>query len=205
MIRRPIDRRARRILLAPGCPVRPPDNNRNPPYAVGNMAYVNISAIYVLGRSKISGFSLGEAALMGEIGYNHLMTITKNPQTFDHANRSHDAYAIAGYFGPSYFQVFPHTDVTRGRFGYTPRGKSASDSTFGGGCDRCGNISPSIQFTYMNVWIAKVAFNHYWGRDTGIFSPGPNAGLQLSRGRRLYGIKLATNILVGRYVNEQHN
>jgi Protein of unknown function (DUF1302) len=159
-----------------------PDTNRNPLYAVGNMAYVNISAIYVMGRTKF----FRQAFLTGEAGYNHLMKITKNPQVFDR-NRSTDAYAFAGSFQPEYFQVIPDLDISLPiTLGYSPRALSASDATFNGGANRGGNITPGITLTYREVWVGTVKYTHYWGKDTG----GPTAGMQISRGKDFVGLSL---------------
>jgi hypothetical protein len=157
-----------------------PDNNRNTTYPRGNVAYMNLSAIYVLGRTPVFGHSLwGMADFVTELGYNHLMKIsdpgyqfeaeTGLPRNNRDPNRTNDALAIGGQFTASYFQALPHTDIspTLG-FNYAPKGRSASDAAFGAGCDRCGFLNPSVTFTYLNVWIAKVSYTHYWGKDQNV-------------------------------------
>ncbi len=170
-------------------PVATWDLNKHPLWAVGNTFHANFNIMQGLSRNKV----WHSALLLAEVGYNHLMKITRNPAMFDVVNHQTDAIAFSATFVPSWYQVIPRWDVDL-PFGmtYSPKSRGAA-ADLGLGVDRGGNFSPGINLTYAKNWKGSLKYNHYWGKDS-LLVTGPNSGggsgLQFFRGKDFVSITL---------------
>jgi hypothetical protein len=96
----------------------PTDNTDHPGYAVGNTAHVNLSALWTLPATPL----FREATLAGEVAWNRVLKVTKNPAALDpHATRQ--AVALRVVAEPLYRQVIGGLDlgVPIG-LGWSPKG-----------------------------------------------------------------------------------
>lgn len=136
------------------------DNGGNPAYAVGNTAHVNISTLWQVPDTPL----WREATFAGEIAWNRVLKITKNPGAVD-PNATRDAVSMRMVFEPTYRQVMHGLDlgVPIG-LGYTPKG-SRSMALGPGGLppEGGGDFSIGLNGSYLDVWRFTLAYTHYFG------------------------------------------
>jgi hypothetical protein len=143
------------VALAPGVV---PDRD-HPLYPVGNSVHVNVSTLWTLPVTPL----FREASLLGEVAWNRLASITKNPGALA-ANATRDAVAMRFVFTPTYRQVLPGLDVdVPFGVGYAPKGTSSVVSAFGP--NHGGDVSLGVNATYLNVWKASVSMTHFFGSE----------------------------------------
>lgn len=137
------------------------DNDNNPGYAVGKTWHANFSWIASFGPSFISK----EAMFMGEVAWNRLDSIDKNPEQLN-PNCDRDAVGIRMIYTPTYRQVMPGLDLSIPvGLSYFPKGKSSMVSSFGP--DQGGDMSIGINGEYLGVWIIGLRYTHYYGDEEG--------------------------------------
>lgn len=138
------------------------DNSDNPGYAVGRTAHINLSTLWQVPESAL----WREATLAGEIAWNRVMSITKNPGAID-PNATRNAVSLRMIFEPTYRQVMPGLDlgVPIG-VGYTPKG-SRSMALGPGGMPATGggDFSIGLNGSYLDVWRFSLALTHYFGPE----------------------------------------
>lgn len=140
-------------------------------YAVGNSAHLNISAVALFPASML----WDQSSLLAEIGFNRLLSVTRNPQALD-PNATRDAYGLRAIFEPQYFQVLSGWDISVPLgLGYNPRGRSSVVAKFNGGVDKGGDVSLGLKSTYANVW--KLALNYTRFIGSAGLGVGPDAHL----------------------------
>lgn len=138
------------------------DNSGNPAYAVGRTAHINISTLWQAPETPL----WREASLTGEIAWNRVLSITKNPDAVD-PNATRDAVSMRFLFEPTYRQVVPGLDlgVPIG-VGYTPNG-SRSMALGPGGLPATGggDFNIGLNGSYLDVWRFSLAYTHYFGPE----------------------------------------
>ncbi|MDP2679098.1 MAG: DUF1302 family protein [Rhodoferax sp.] len=138
------------------------DNGSNPAYAVGRTAHVNISTLWQVPETPL----WREASLAGEIIWNRVLSITKNPNAVD-PNATRDAVSLRLLFEPTYRQVVPGLDlgVPIG-VGYTPDG-SRSMALGPGGMPATGggDFNIGLNGSYLDVWRFSLAYTRYFGPE----------------------------------------
>lgn len=133
------------------------DNRSHPLYAVGETVHAQVSAIYVLPSTLF----WDSAGLLAEVGWQHLIEITRNGAAFD-ATRRRDAWGFQTVFTPTYFQVLPDLDIDLPlTLSYTPRGKSPLPVF--NGPHKGGVVSAGVSALYRKVWNAGLQFTHFYG------------------------------------------
>ncbi|SCK14582.1 Protein of unknown function [Variovorax sp. HW608] len=145
--------------LAPGV-IAPTNNSNNPAYAVGNTAHMNLNAIWTLPRTPL----FAEGTLMGELGWNRALSVTKNAAALD-PNATRDAWGLRMQVEPMYRQVVGGLDlgVPIG-VGYSPRGsRSMALGPAAWTPDGGGDVTIGLNGTYLDVWRFSLAYTHYFG------------------------------------------
>lgn len=156
------------------------DNKKNSPYAVGNSLHANLSAITIFSASPM----WDAASLVGEIAFNRLLSVTRNPTNplFPNGvlNSTHtrDAWATRMVFQPEYFQVMPGVDlqVPIG-FGYGIAGRSA---VFQVAPEHGGDVSVGVNLDYKKTWRAGLQYIHFVGAAGPAPSLNPATNTQAS-------------------------
>ncbi len=144
-------------VVLPGMPA---DNDDNPRYALGTTYHAQISGTYFLSPS----FLWDAGIILGEVGWQKLSSITKNPGALD-PTRTRDAWGFRFKMEPTYFQVFPGVDlgVPIG-FAYSPRGRSSVNLKFnGGGASEGGDVSIGLNATILPNWKIGLNYINYFG------------------------------------------
>ena len=135
------------------------DNRDHPLYAVGDTIHAQVSAVYILPPWTL----WDSASLLGEVGWQHLAHIGKNPDAFD-PGRRRDAWGLQLVFTPTYYQVLPDLDINLPlALGYTPEGRSPL-AAFNGPHEG-GTMSAGVSGMYRKVWNATVQFTHFYGSE----------------------------------------
>lgn len=146
------------------------DNHRNPAYAVGRTAHINLSTIWDL---PATGFAR-EATLQGEIAWNRLLSVSKNRHALD-ANARRSGLALRMQIEPTYRQVLPGLDLgIPVGIGYSPMGRTAALNA-GFPADKGGDLSIGLSGTYLESTRFKLTYTHYFGAE----------GLQVDSGNNL--------------------
>lgn len=139
--------------------------NSSPLYPVGDTMAGQVSAIYV---SPGIPFDPGGVTMDGEIGFNHVLKVTRNQASIS-AGRSSTAADMAGVITPNYYDVIPN--LTLGfpiGFSYNLYGRSMIDSTENHGT---GNVNFGVTATYKVTWIASLTFKDYLGAASTSLNP----------------------------------
>jgi len=144
------------------------DNDSNAAYAVGNSAHAQVSAIYTLSPNFLSN----ESSIVGEVAWNRLTSITKNPAALD-PGATRDAWGMRVTYEPYYRQVAPGLDISVPvSVSYFPKGKSSVVSSFGP--DKGGDISIGVNGIYQDTWRIGLNYTHFYGpQDTNLY-PNPS-------------------------------
>ena len=138
----------------------PTNNSDNPGYAVGNTAHVNLSMLWQLPATPL----FKEAAMAGEIAWNRVLKITKNPAAVD-PNATRDAASLRFVLEPLYRQALSGLDlgVPIG-LGWSPKGSRSM--ALGPGtlpADGGGDLSIGLNGTYLDAWRIGLSYTHYFG------------------------------------------
>lgn len=145
------------------------DNDKHSLYAVGRSAHLNLSAVYSLPSSSL----YDNAMFVGEIGWNRLLSVTKNGDALT-PNATRDAWGIRFTLEPSYYQVVPGLDISLPLgIGYNPASGSSVVGSFNGGADNGGDISLGINAQYLRNLRFGASYTHYYGdADTVLHNTG---------------------------------
>lgn len=143
------------------------NGTNNPLYAVGKTVHLNLSGIYLLGKSAL----WDGAELLGEIAWNRTLSVDKNPLALD-ANVTRDAAALRMIFTPQYFQVAPGLDISVPiGIGWNPSGRSSAVEKFNGGVRHGGDISIGVKGDYQKKWRMALNYTHYFGKEDAFLTP----------------------------------
>jgi hypothetical protein len=147
------------------------DNNRNPLYAVGKTAHIQVSTITLFGRTAF----WDGAVFLNELAWNRRLSITKNPDALDQ-NTTRDALAFRMILEPQYFQALPGVDLSVPiGFGYNPDGRSSAVFKFNGGTTHGGDLSIGLTANYHNTTKASLNFVHFIGKEDAFLKPNTSA------------------------------
>lgn len=138
------------------------DNSGSPAYAIGNTAHVNVSTLWQVPSTPL----WREATLIGDVAWNRVLKITKNPDAVD-PNATRDAVSMRFVLEPTYRQVIPGVDIgVPIGLGYTPKG-SRSMALGPGGLPASGGGDWSIGLngSYLDVWRFSLAYTGYFGPE----------------------------------------
>lgn len=138
------------------------DNRGNPAYAVGTTAHINLSTIWTLPASALAR----EATLVGEIMWNRVLSVQKNPGAID-PNSTRDAVALRVLLEPTYRQVLPGLDLgIPVGVGYSPKG-SRSRALGPGGLppENGGDLTIGLNASYLDAWRINLAYTHFFGPE----------------------------------------
>lgn len=138
------------------------NNSDSPAYAVGNTAHLNLSTLWQVPSTPL----WREATLIGEIAWNRVLKITKNPAAVD-PNATRDAVSMRFLLEPTYRQVLPGLDIGIPiGLGYTPKGsRSMALGPAGMPASGGGDWSIGVNGSYLDVWRFSVAYTHYFGPE----------------------------------------
>jgi hypothetical protein len=135
------------------------DNDGHPGYARGNTAHVNLSTLWTLPSTPL----WREAAFVGEIAWNRLLSCKVNCATALDPNASRDAVSLRAVLTPTYRQVMPglDLDVPIG-VGWTPKGsRSSLGPAFP--AEGGGDFTIGLNGLYENVWRVNLAYTRFFG------------------------------------------
>jgi hypothetical protein len=155
-----------------------PDNADNPAYAVGSTYHANFSWLASFGPSFISR----EASFLGEVAWNRLQSIDKNPDALD-PNTERNALGIRMIYEPTYRQARPGLDLSVPLgLSYFPQGKSAVVGSFGP--DKGGDMSVGLAGTYLDIWRFKMNYTHFYGSEQGFLDATQHQSMKQTLGDR---------------------
>ena len=178
-----------------------PDANSNPAYAVGKSIHGNVSWLASLGPSHISK----EASWVGEIAWNMLESVDKNPLSvspdgvhyfaaLDPNTRKH-AVGIRSTYTPTWRQIFPGMDLS------TPVGASyyptaRSSMVFPFGYDKGGDFSAGASVTYLYHWTFGALLTGYYGPVGSFLNANQNYNMKQDLADR-YNIRFTLSRTIG--------
>lgn len=137
------------------------DLGDDPAYPVGNTAHAQVSWLYSVGPNWLSQ----EATFAGEVAWNRVLSVTKNPEQVD-PTTTRDAWGLRVGYTPRYRQILPGLDIGMPlSIGYNPKGRSGAIASFNGGYDRGGNFSVGVDGTYMGDWNFSLSYTGYFGSE----------------------------------------
>lgn len=147
-------------LLAPGGALTS-NNSNNPAYAVGKTAHINVSTIWTLPSTPLAR----EATLLGEVIWNRVLSVDKNPSAVD-PNSTRDAFAMRVLVEPTYRQVLPGLDlgVPIG-LGYSPKGSRSRVLGPALPPEKGGDFTVGLNGSYLNVWRFSLTYTHFFGAE----------------------------------------
>lgn len=135
------------------------DNRDNPGYAVGKTAHVNLSTLWTLPSWAL----WNEAALIGEVAWNRMLSCNKNCAALD-SHGTRDASALRFVVAPTYRQVLPGLDLSVPvGVGYSPKGSRSLALGPALPPENGGDITLGLGGVYEAVWNINLAFTHYYG------------------------------------------
>ncbi len=133
------------------------DNNKNPLYATGQTVHGQVSWLATLGPNFISK----ESSFVGEIAWNEVVSISKNPSAID-PNTTKHAVGFRTNYEPMYRQKLPGMDISFPvGMSWFPMGKSQAIMNFGP--DKGGDYSFGVNFSYLDHWRFGLAYTGYYG------------------------------------------
>jgi hypothetical protein len=152
-------------FITPGAPA---NANSHPLYPVGDTMAGQVSAIYVSPSLK---FDPGGISVDGEIGFNHVLSVTAN-QALISTGRSSTAADMQGVITPTYYDVYPNLVLSFPiGLAYNLYGRSMIDATEN---HSTGSVNFGITAAYKVNWIASVTFNDYIGAANPSLSGEPS-------------------------------
>lgn len=135
------------------------NNSNNPAYAVGRTAHVNLSTLWTLPSSPLAR----EATLIGEIMWNRVLSVDKNPQALD-PNSTRDAWALRMVLEPTYRQVLPGLDISVPiGLGWSPAGSRSQGLGPSLPAENGGDFSIGVKGSYLDVWRFGLTYTHFYG------------------------------------------
>jgi hypothetical protein len=146
------------------------DKNNNPAYPLGDTVHANFSVMATVPRTSFAK----EAAFLGEVAWNHLVSVTHAADWYPDAatgnagnNSTANALAFMGVFTPTYRQVFPGTDLSVPvGFSYAPWGRSSALGIgFAGHQTGSANVGASLTYHQVNVFTAT--YQYFIGAQNG--------------------------------------
>ena len=158
-----------------------PDANSNPLYAVGKTIHGQASWIASFGPTLISK----EASWVGEVAWNMLASLDKNPMSVvdnlgvAHAaldpNTTKNAIGIRTTYEPMYRQRFPGMDISFPvGASFFPMGRSSVITNFGP--DKGGDFSAGVNVAYLDAWRFGASVTGYYGPAAGFLNTNPASG-----------------------------
>lgn len=133
------------------------NNSDNPLYAVGKSAHANLNWI----ASLAPNFLARETDLVGEIGWNRRLSVSKNAAAMN-PNATRDATNVRLVFEPKYRQVISGLDLSVPiGLGYGLAGNSSVVGAFSG--RHTGDFSVGINGSYLDVWRFGLNLTTYLG------------------------------------------
>lgn len=143
------------------------DNDGHALYAIGRTAHANLSAIHAWGSTAL----FDNATITAELGWNRLLSVTKNPLALD-PNTTRDAWGLRFIFEPNYYQVLPGLDVSVPiGLGYNPEGRSAVVGAFNGGANEGGDLSVGVKGEYLKNLRLSLSYTHFFGATKTTLQP----------------------------------
>jgi Protein of unknown function (DUF1302) len=168
------------------------DNNHNAQYAIGDSVQGQISWIASLKPNFISK----EASWAGELAWNDLLSISKNPGMLD-PNTTRNAVGFRTVYEPVYRQWKSGMDLSFPiGFSFFPLGKSAVFNGFGP--DKGGDYSVGVALAFRDAWRFGLTYNGYYGDAAGFLDPNDHYNMKQNladRGfvafsvRRTFGVR----------------
>jgi hypothetical protein len=147
--------------------------NSNPAYPVGTTWAGQVSGIYIS-----PGFRLdpGGTTLIGEIGFNHVLSVTANKENLTELPfRSSTAAQFQFVISPTYYDVLPQLQLNFPvGMAYGFYGRSEVDATENNGT---GTVNVGVTATYKATWIASVTYNDYIGAPNPLITFGGEPSL----------------------------
>lgn len=138
------------------------DNDDNPGYATGKTAHFNISTIWTLPSTALAR----EATFTGEMMWNRVLSVDKNPHGALAPNATRDATALRFIVEPTYRQVLSGLDISVPiGVGYSPNGSRSMALGPSLPAESGGDFSIGVNGTYLGTWNFSVAYNHYFGPE----------------------------------------
>lgn len=135
------------------------NNTGNPAYAVGRTAHVNLSTLWTLPATPLAR----EAILTGEIMWNRVLSVTKNPGALD-PNSTRDAFALRMVLEPTYRQVLPGLDISVPiGLGWSPAGSRSQGLGPSLPAEGGGDFSLGVKGNYLDVWRFSLGYTHFYG------------------------------------------
>lgn len=129
-----------------------------PNYPVGDTWAGQVSAVYVTAGIPLDP---GGVTLTGEIGFNHLLSVTQNADLISGPSngglsRSSTAANMEAVVTPNYYDVLPNLQLGFPiGLSYNIYGRSAVDATENHGT---GSFTAGVTATYKVTWIASLTF-----------------------------------------------
>lgn len=138
---------------------QPTNDSGNSAYPVARTAHFNVSAIWTIPSVPM----LREASLLAEVGWNRVLSVTRNPQAVD-PNSTRDAVAFRALLQSNYRQVLTGVDIAPlVGLGWSPKGSRSAITTTAMPQNGNGDLTLGADFTYLDVWRASLAYTHYIG------------------------------------------
>jgi hypothetical protein len=133
--------------------------NSNPAYPVGQTWAGQTSAIYI---SPGIPFDPGGVSMLGEIGFNHVLSVTENKDAVTSSpHRNATAAQFQFVITPTYYNVVPNLQLGFPiGLAYDFLGRSQVDASENHGT---GSVNFGVTATYKVTWIASVTYNDYIG------------------------------------------
>lgn len=134
----------------------------NPGYATGKTAHINLSVLGTLDESLL----WREASLSGEIAWNRVLSVTKNPAAVD-PNGTRDGVALRVSLEPTYRGVFPGVDLSVPvSVSWAPKGSRplAAGNPTSWVPENGGDVTFGLNFSYRDAWRYTVSYTHYYGK-----------------------------------------
>lgn len=145
------------------------DNHNNTAYAVGKTAHVNISTLWTLPSTPLAN----EASLTGEIIWNRVLSVDKNPEAIDPTS-TRDAFAMRVLIEPMYRQVRPGLDLSVPiGVGYSPKGSRSRVLGPALPPENGGDFTIGLNGSYLDDWRFSLAYTHYFGSEATLMSGEP--------------------------------
>ncbi len=149
--------------------------NGSPDYPVGDTWAAQTSAVYVTDGVPLDP---GGVTLTGEIGFNHLLTVTQNKNLITGPangglSRSSTAANMEAVITPNYYDVLPNLQLGFPiGLTYNLYGRSSVDATENHGT---GAFTAGITATYKVTWIASVTLYDNIGAPNPLLVGEPSA------------------------------
>jgi hypothetical protein len=167
-------------------PTRISNNSDNPLYAIGRSAHAQINWIANLGPSL--SFLSREVDFVGELAWNRLLSVTKNPASVN-INATRDAANLRFVLEPRYRQVMPGLDLSVPvGVGYGIKGNSTVVGAFLG--RHVGDLSVGLNGSYLDVWRFGLNLTHYFGSAGPFITLGHRSFLQSNADRDFLSFNL---------------